>query len=188
MVILSCALPLNLLNFNATGINNKNVLLRWQTATESNTSHFNIQRSSNAGTFTNIGKVAAAGNSSNKLHYSFTDKEPNTGINYYRLQMVDKDGSFTYSNILSVNIKPPLGISIHPNPVSDLLHIQFSNSKTEKVTLQIANAQGQVLLQQYANALIGINSFTVNTSNLAKGMYIFSITNHDLQNKIFIKE
>ena len=180
-------LPISKISINAERLPS-GIRLIWKTFSELNTSYFNIQKSADGISFSNIGNVQAAGNSNGKNEYQFVDKQPNENTRYYRLQMVDKDGSFTDSHILNVNIKPPLGISIHPNPVKDLLHIQFSNSKTEKVMLQITNAQGQVLLQRHANALIGINYFTVNTSNLPKGIYIFSITNHDVQNKIFVKE
>jgi len=96
-------LPINMAEFKAvysSGVSH----LSWNTSQENNSSHFEIERSTDGVNFTRLGKVNAAGNSSNKISYSFNDIHPVTGINYYRLKMVDKDGKFAYSNIVTVNV------------------------------------------------------------------------------------
>jgi hypothetical protein len=77
--------------------------LTWVTTSESNSKLFNIQRSSNGSDFTTIGIVAARGNTSLTTTYTFTDAQPLSGDDYYRLQQVDINGKFTYSNTVHLN-------------------------------------------------------------------------------------
>jgi len=95
---LVAALPVKLISFSAQQ-NNKTVLLNWQTANELNTSHFVIQHGNNGTSFIEIGTVNAEG--SGASGYSFTDNNPANGINYYRLESVDKDGATSYSKVVS---------------------------------------------------------------------------------------
>ncbi|GGB12766.1 hypothetical protein [Puia dinghuensis] len=97
------ALPLRLISF--TGIGNGHfVTLNWVTADEQNTNYFAVQRGLDGQNFDQVGKVQAAGNSSQEKEYSFIDHRPLQGTGFYRLQMVDMDGSYTYSKIVAVKI------------------------------------------------------------------------------------
>ena len=96
-----CTLPVTLLDFSAKTIG-KQIAINWQTSTELNTANFIIQRSTDGSTFTDIGTVKAIGSGANS--YSFTDKTPTNGINYYRLKSVDKDGSLSFSKIVSASL------------------------------------------------------------------------------------
>jgi hypothetical protein len=108
--------PVTWLSFNAT-LENKVVLLNWKTATEANSSHFEIERSINGYQFEKIGTVRAAGNSNTITSYDFTDRLPVKGMNYYRLKQVDLDGSFLYSETRKVEIKTDLPLfAIYNNP------------------------------------------------------------------------
>ncbi len=95
-------LPILLTDFTASRQNNT-ALLQWQTAQEENTREFLVQRGSDGATFSTIGSVAAAGNSSTTLNYSFVDGSPLTGNNYYRLEEVDQDGYTTYTSVRLLN-------------------------------------------------------------------------------------
>jgi hypothetical protein len=109
-------IPVTWLSFNAT-LENKFVLLNWKTATEANSSHFEIERSINGYQFEKIGTVRAAGNSNTITSYDFTDRLPVKGMNYYRLKQVDLDGSFLYSETRKVEIKTDLPLfAIYNNP------------------------------------------------------------------------
>jgi len=101
-------LPLQLTAFDAKQYNNT-VACSWNTIQKQNTSAFIIEYSTNAAAFTKIGTVSATGNSNNTGSYTFTHKNPQNGINYYRLKMVDADGKFTYSNVVSATVT--IGIS-----------------------------------------------------------------------------
>jgi hypothetical protein len=95
-------LPILLTDFTASGRDNT-ALLQWQTAQEENTREFLVQRSPDGTTFSTIGTVAAAGNSSITLDYSFVDGSPVAGNNYYRLEEVDQDGYTTYTAVRLLN-------------------------------------------------------------------------------------
>ena len=95
-------LPILLTDFTA-GRQDKAALLQWQTAQEENTREFLVQRSPDGTAFSTIGTVAAAGNSSITLDYSFVDGSPLAGNNYYRLEEVDQDGYTTYTSVRLLN-------------------------------------------------------------------------------------
>lgn len=107
-------LPIELLNFNAQ-LRNGNVLLTWATASEVNNDFFTIQRSKNGWDFSDLEQVDGAGNSNSLLNYNTIDENPIFGMSYYRLKQTDNDGSFSYSDIKSVEYIEPDFI-VFPNP------------------------------------------------------------------------
>lgn len=102
------SLPLSLTIFTASR-NGDQVLLQWETAQEENTRDFSVERSTNGNTYTAIGTVDAAGNSSTPRDYSYTDLQP-AATNYYRLKASDVNGQFTYSTIRVVNFPATYGL------------------------------------------------------------------------------
>ncbi|MFT3912053.1 MAG: T9SS type A sorting domain-containing protein [Ferruginibacter sp.] len=165
--ITTCVInPVVLTTFTAA-TKNYDVLLNWQTASEINSNHFNIERSLDGQHFTVIGKVAAQGFTNLKTNYSFTDNKP---VNfdkptYYRLNMVDNDGSAKYSKIVSVVLKTS-GSYVHqvfPNPVKtgDVLHTRFISATSQEVSISVVNATGQTLHQYKFQAVKGANVFDV---------------------------
>ena len=164
------ALPLTLLSFNARKQQN-DVFAQWQTSSEMNVSHFELQRSSNSINYTHIAKIKAA-NSSTVNNYRFTDVNAvldNPGKQwYYRLKMVDMDGQFTYSKVAVVDV--PAGnaaISIYPNPTSNLIQI---DGIKENVSIEINDASGKLMKRFLSNSS---NRYSV--SDLPKGMYFIKI-------------
>ncbi|CAG5068551.1 hypothetical protein DYBT9623_01282 [Dyadobacter sp. CECT 9623] len=95
------ALPVTLTSFTASK-SGKLANLAWATAEESNSDYFVVQRSSDAKTWKEIGRKAASGQSKSKRNYTFTDQKPLSGAGYYRLKMVDRDQTFSYSAIKNV--------------------------------------------------------------------------------------
>ncbi len=100
----SSPLPIQLLSFNAVK-NNQQVDCKWVTAIEVNNDYFTIERSADAMNFSPIGDVYGAGNSNLVLNYLFTDYNPHSGINYYRLRQTDFDGHSTLSEIKAVDME-----------------------------------------------------------------------------------
>ena len=92
-------LPLSLISFTAN-YRDGSTWLYWQTASEQNSSHFDIERSIDGINFLSIGNVIAAGNSSFIKNYDFNDQHSQKGVNYYRLKMVDVDGKYNFSKFL----------------------------------------------------------------------------------------
>ena len=122
-------------------------LLTWSTLTESNSSHFVIERSLDAAVYAPVGQVDAAGESKQALAYQFTDHAVavETNIVYYRLAQIDLDGSISYSAVRSVrmNASPTLTATCHPNPTSNWVNLSWESS--ENLHVQVLNIQGQVL-------------------------------------------
>ncbi|MFP5043030.1 T9SS type A sorting domain-containing protein [Parasediminibacterium sp. JCM 36343] len=155
---------------SATAIReNKDIAINWQTATELNTSHFIIQHSINGTSFTEIGTIKAVGSGANS--YKFTDNNPAVGINYYRLQGIDKDGSSSYSKVVSVNFVSTLSLTITPNPAKDFATISFSKA-VDKATIAVYDMAGKAVITQ---SLSGTSSYKLNTQALTNGVYVIKV-------------
>jgi hypothetical protein len=159
-------LPLTLITFEAQLIN-KDVLLQWTTSSEQNTSHFAIERSTDGNNFSVIGNVNAAGNSSSTIKYSFPDDNPAAGANFYRLKMLDKDGRYSYSKTVAVQVQSIKSLRIYPNPASDALHIETS-AANENSIIQIIDQAGKKIKEQ---KLVLTGNTQMDISNLPKSIY-----------------
>lgn len=151
-------LPVNLTEFNAQKAND-GVLLQWVTATELNSAQFEVEKSREGISFTQMGIVAATNETLAK--YNFTDVNPEEGINFYRLKMIDKDGSYEYSKIISINYTDKRfgRISIdRAVATTSQLQLQVSSTKTETVTLKVTDVLGHTVLQKKIQLLAGSNN------------------------------
>jgi hypothetical protein len=145
-------------------------LLKWSTATESSSSHFEIERSADARKFEPIGRVLAAGDSREPRRYSYTDSSPLRGRNFYRLRMVDKDGSFRYSDIRAVFVPTrDRGISLSPTVASDRMRVEFEQPVSNG-RLHIYDLQGN-LLRSHTLAT-GIDILNIDISDMLPGQYL----------------
>ncbi len=179
--------PLTLISFQGD-IDESEVDLSWKTASEFNTSHFNIEHSLDGINFIQIGKIAAAENTNIAQNYHFIDKKPNKGNNLYRLKMIDIDGKYSYSDIVKINFGTKLSLTISPNPVKEILLVQIHKDESEHVLLQIADMQGKILYQQDQELSTGSTSLSINTSSLSKGLYRLVIKGNKIESKPFLKE
>lgn len=105
------ALPITLCLFDAKPYN-KDVMVRWKTASESNNDYFTVERSEDGVNFRNIGEVKGAGNSSHLISYYLLDSDYLKGINYYRLKQTDFNGKYSYSSIVSVDMSIHTGVVV----------------------------------------------------------------------------
>lgn len=165
-------LPLHLLDFTAakrTG----DALVQWSTSKEINSRDFVVQRSDDGQNFVKIGTVTATGNSIYKSTYQFVDAGINS-INkprvYYRLQERSKDGSSTYSKIITLALsgKNSFTVKALGNPTKDFLPLQIS-SANEKITLRIIDASGKLMTNQ--QTITGSGIVTLSLSGLQTGTY-----------------
>ena len=170
----STVLPIRLINFKGRNNNNAN-LLSWTTASETNSSVFAIERSSNGESFTQIGSVKAAGNSNVEKTYNYTDAGFNSFSNYYRLKMVDENGTFMYSNIVKLNKEGKSVFQVQPNPVENsTVNVYGSNMKFAKVY----DVNGRLLFSQ---SITTPEHAQLKMNNLAKGVYMINVTTTDGQ-------
>lgn len=171
--VLSEILPVHLLSFTAQKRGDKNIL-QWRSATEANSSHYEIERSNDGKDYKKIGKVAATGTPAN---YSFTDENPFRELNYYRLKMVDKDGTHAFGAIRIINNADGIsGLSLFPNPVKDAVTLKVFSNKPENLQVDIVNAEGKLIQTQKLGLNEGANTRTLNLANLPKGTYFARVT------------
>ena len=163
-------LPVELVEFNAVK-DGKQVDLNWITASETNNSHFEIEKSKDGVNFEKFTTVKAYGdgNSWSKQLYKTIDEKPYSGISYYRLKQIDKDKSFSYSPIQLIEFNDKV-ISIYPNPTSGIVNIKYG--KESKLSFVIYNSAGEKVMEGI-NISSDINS--IDLSNLANGIYSFVI-------------
>jgi len=175
------SLPVTLSSFTAN-VHNKTIETEWVTATELNTSHFIIQHSTDGSSFTDIGTVKAIGIGANS--YAFTDNKPANGINYYRLESVDKDGATSFSKVVSV--LPTINdsrLTIYPNPAKDYVTIKGNHIASIQVIDNLGRVVKVVSLQNATNP-------TLSVSSLPAGVYHLRIqtTDGNVSGVGFIKE
>ena len=138
-------LPVSLINFEG-GVNEYAIKLTWTTSTERNSSYYQVQRSSNGQDWNTLGEVTAAGNSKEVQKYDLTDQSPSSKQNYYRLKVVDKDQTFEYSKIISVDM-PNLPLMVYPNPAN--VELEIKGLTTDVVeSIELMNQAGQVILHK----------------------------------------
>jgi hypothetical protein len=164
-------LPVTWLYVNGK-LQNNTAIIEWATASEKNSSLFEVEHSSNAVSFTKVGIVNAVGNSNSTTNYSFTHVSPVVGKNYYRIKQVDVDGNFTNSSIILLQYKDPkTNIIIAPNPVQNEATIFFK--ETGNKILQLLTTTAQIV---YTEKIIGTNnSHTIDMSKLASGVYLLRL-------------
>lgn len=162
-------LPVELLDFSASVVENEFIDLNWATATEFNADYFSIERSRDGADWEVIGKVSAAGTTQERQKYFFTDAQPHEGTNYYRLVQFDLDGRAFISALVVGEINAEgAPLKVYPNPTSDNNYIIINGLQLGDVLL-IRNASGTVALEQsmYDNS----NKMTLDISSLNAGMY-----------------
>jgi endo-1,4-beta-D-glucanase Y len=172
-------LPVSLVNFEAKKISDQ-VLLSWQTISEKNTAHFQIEKSGNSSDWTTIGQVNATGTSSSIVYYSFNDLNIADGFFYYRLKITDFDNSYEYSEVRKVLSKKESEIIIFPNPFNESFSITFSEQNA-LTSILIESIDGKIL---YKKELLNGGNETIHPE-LSTGIYLLKINNG---NNIFTKK
>jgi hypothetical protein len=166
-------LPISLIDFTATK-QTKVVDLNWQTSTEQNSRYFDVEFSRDGSKFESIGKADAAGSSSSLKYYFLVHLTPVNGANYYRLKMVDVDGSFRYSAVRIVKFSSIKSITVMPNPTVNRVYIT-SNEGGILQSVGVYSINGK-LLQQVTNFALGKS---IDLSTYAPSIYILKMMDKD---------
>jgi hypothetical protein len=169
-------LPVTLLQFTGSNRNGSN-LLNWQTGSELNSKAFYIEKSRDGILYSTIGQVDAAGYSNTVKAYTFNDGQVKEGLSYYRLRMVDKDGSTTYSNIVTLKQEAVAGkISLFPCPATDFTIVTVSTITPENITLRMLDKDGKQVFTR--NEKIGSGATNIRLGQLdrfAPGTYYLQV-------------
>ncbi|QHT71043.1 T9SS type A sorting domain-containing protein [Rhodocytophaga rosea] len=181
-------LPVELLDLTASPVD-KSIRVNWVTANEHNSSHFILQRSADGIRFSDIATIQAAGESKQVRTYTYLDKLPLNGVNYYRLQQVDKDNTSGASKIVSAHISDQVNqkFEVYPNP-SDGKQLYIQVPYKGEITVTLLNMAGA---EVYAQRTMADGSFaSVQPSHsLATGMYVVRVSTGKgtYQQKLLVK-
>lgn len=170
-------LPITGLTFNVKKVG-QTAALSWSTVTETNTSHFDVQRSVDGKTFKSIGRRDAAGESVAAKSYTYTDFSPLSGYNYYKVVAVDRDSKFTESEVQSLRFDLATeNVSVYPNPTSVYqVDVALSLANAGKVRLKLSALDGRTVqteLKEWPQGN-GKKQFKINRQ-IATGVYILHI-------------
>ncbi|ANQ47763.1 T9SS type A sorting domain-containing protein [Flammeovirga sp. MY04] len=172
-------LPVELVTFNAEVNDNDEVVLFWETATELNNSHFEIEASTDGRHFNKIGEVDGNGNSNVTIEYDFVvDHAHSVKYKKYRLKQVDFDGAFEYSNVVTINTHNLIHgteLSLYPVPAHGTIHARVSSDEDlENASAVILNALGVAVKTVDMHHMD-----TININDLNDGIYYLSISTHN---------
>ncbi len=160
--------PVKLLSFTGKKISDA-IQLNWKTEQEKDSKEFNLERSQNGRDFNSIATITARGSSA-ESDYTFPDRNISFGTYFYRLKMIDKDGAFKYSDILSFTITGK-GMLVKGNPFKDKIEVLLPGSSGE-ATFRLLDSKGRVVYMK--KEMINNSSIilTLKDRQLSSGIYI----------------
>ncbi|MFL5744436.1 MAG: PA14 domain-containing protein [Niastella sp.] len=164
--------PLTFIAVNAQQVA-KAVQVSWITSNELNTAFFNVERSADGVSFSKAGTVPAIDQSGTQ-QYQYTDNDPLSGIAYYRIKSIDKDGSAQFSKIVTVRAADDRKFSCYPNPATSALVVNHAPAE-EAARLEIIAADGRIIKTVLLST--GANNTILNTQSLPAGNYFLRFRN-----------
>ncbi|HEY6435758.1 MAG TPA: T9SS type A sorting domain-containing protein, partial [Ignavibacteriaceae bacterium] len=179
--------PVELLSFTGSA-SDGHVELNWITSTETNNRGFEVQRS-DGGEFETISFVEGHGTTTETQAYSYYDRNVSSGKYSYRLEQIDFDGSFNYSNIIEVDVSVLSEFKLdqnYPNPFNPGTMISFSLPVDSKVGLRVFDVLGQeVATLVNTDLAAGQHSINFDASSLNSGVYIYNIEAKGIDGSMF---
>ncbi len=168
-------LPVTFSLFTATK-QNTSVLLNWNTQQEQDVVAFEVQKSSDGNHFNSIGVVPSSGNNQITHQYSLIDGQPFHSVNFYRLKVIQANGTYHYSGIVVVRWENRSALQAFPNPVHDVLYLQVSASGVRRGNdIVISDVTGR-LIKRIPVRSTGLSlSTSIDMSALQNGIYFINI-------------
>lgn len=166
-------LPVTLSEFDAT-CEQDQVALNWTTEREQNNQFFTLERSENGYDFTPIGQVNGSGTTTDFTAYTFADKTPLQGMNYYRLKQTDIDGTQTIIGNTSVFCNAPESQLLY-NAETNVATLHYSVTRPTDIQLSVITMNGNKVLNQNARLMPEDEGFSFSTNSLATGSYLVCV-------------
>ena len=169
-----CAIPLpvELVSFKGKLVD-ETVLLEWETASEINNDFFTLERSTDGLHFVPLAQIPGAGNSITAIRYDYLDKQPEIGINYYRLLQTDFDGTSEYSEIIAIEFESAIRVSVQPNPFTgERFELNYWSPTNDRTQVEIYSVTGQLIYQQAFGIQTGANILTITNADWPSGVYL----------------
>lgn len=173
-------LPVELISFRGQ-LHHKTVNLNWEIALPGTLNHFELEHSTSYTQWDILNKNVFYPNQS---HYQYMHRPALTGTHYYRLRMVDMDGSFEYSPVVTIQINDSDTPGLFPNPATDQLHLDFQ-SPTQLRLIQIFDIHGRLIHQPKFQLDELSSRFTIDLTNIAGGIYYLRLITLDSPEMVF---
>ncbi len=172
-------LPVELTSFTASCEEGKGVFVKWSTASEHNSSYFDVLKSEDGHNWRSITVVSAAGNSVNHIDYSVVDAEKMNGTVYYKLMQYDIDGKLKeYGPISSsCNLLNEMVVKTFPNPSSQEFYVEIISPESTTTVISIVDAHGKTVYSRTVDTDKGVNLYSFEDLNILPGMYYIQISN-----------
>ncbi|AFH48558.1 Hypothetical protein IALB_0846 [Ignavibacterium album JCM 16511] len=187
------SIPVELTGFVANVIE-RDVLLNWSTATETNNLGFEVERkTSDNNSWKKIAFIKSAGTTTEPQQYTFRDARLESGSYSYRLKIVDFDGTFSYSQEVEVEIGIPQQYALsqnYPNPFNPATRIDYQLPFDAKVQIELYSITGEKVATLVSSDIsAGYHTIELNAStlNLASGVYFYRINAVDINNGKFVE-
>ena len=184
-------LPIELVSFTAS-CNGNSVDVKWTTASEKNNDYFILERSYDAVNFSEVTRIAGAGNSIEENNYAYTDYEYYGGSMYYRLKQVDYDGKRIVSETIVVKCTDyeldPV-VSVFPNPFRSEITLSLTNFANKPATVEIFDIMGTLVMSKDIDATGNEYEAVLNLDNLSSATYTIRVSTADfVVNKRIVKQ
>ncbi len=175
-------LPITLQSFSAQN-DEESIVLNWRVSAELNNDYMVVEKSLDGGNFYEIGRVEGRGTATSPFEYTWVDRDPHTGPNYYRLRQVDTDGKQQLSKVILANKEGYIRLFVYPNPTTDYLQVRT----TEEVInsgLHLMDMSGRKILLQWT----GGNGMyeTILPSHIPAGLYILTDAKGENKTKVSV--
>ena len=175
-------LSVKLTDFSVHRIKN-NAIVNWTTAQEINTERFEVERQVASSQWRVVGSIKSIGNSNTFRNYQFTDNIQSAINNqqqtiYYRLRIIDTDGSFSYSKIVSINLDEEAeeNISVFPNPFDETVFIKVASISNQQAKITLRDITGKIISTEHFGITSGLTLHSLNDmAALQNGLYFLTI-------------
>jgi dienelactone hydrolase len=172
---LTSSLPVKFVYFNSQ-CKEGNAHLQWETAGEQNANRFSIQKSTDGINWSEIGSVAAAGQSSEEKAYSFVDGTASSPTSVYRIVEYDYNGQQIISSIVRSSCSlNGSSVSLYPNPASSNTTLNITLLERTRVSIQVMDNAGSILQQRGMQLPSGSSSIPLNINSYANGVYTINV-------------
>lgn len=171
--------------FTAEVQNQKAVDLNWVSAREENLDRYDIERSADGQVFTTIGDVAGGGDTEVESRYAFLDETPLRGRSYYRLRMVDFDGTITFSEVRSVLLRAIAErVVVYPNPLQAGQGLQVVLQDDQEYTFDVFSSTGERVGTYRVSG-----ETTLSLPDLPAGLYGWQLVGRDYRTQgVFVRQ
>ena len=180
-------LPVELVSFTAKKKDGKDVIAEWKTVGEQEISHFEIEVAKGyadyqSNRFIKIGEVVSPGNTTSERNYTFTDTEPGkSGVRYYRLKIVERNNTFTYSPVRPVVFNDEIQWQVYPNPSTGIYNFIYQLEQSEKMEIKLYDINGKLVKQTSlsGNGFVQKAELDLKASKFAPGVYLLLAETQD---------